>query len=154
MHSIPANIHWGFQAQNDEGMSPLLLAASYGHVAVVKELLQVRLMMPCLCLQIDLMLVSLLQRGALVDNASSPKPSFGDLALTSGAVKSHRPGPTKHLPLSARGHQLAVAHSTGRVAPPPRIDLPKDVPFAPKGSTVHHVEGLVLPPGSFLLFVK
>ena len=26
---ITANIHWGFQAQNDEGMSPLLLAASY-----------------------------------------------------------------------------------------------------------------------------
>ena len=53
---IPANIHWGFQAQNDEGMSPLLLAASYGHVTVVKELLQVRLMMLFLCFQFRLML--------------------------------------------------------------------------------------------------
>ncbi len=52
-----------------------------------------------------------------------------------------------HLPLTARAHAQAVAHTTGRVPAPLPIELPSDIPFAPKGSKVHHVEGLVLPSG-------
>ncbi len=114
--------------------------------AVVKELLQV-----CYhsMLYSHRILSSLLQRGASVDATCAPHPKFESLPFTPGKVKSRRPGPTVHLPMSARAHQQATAHSTGRVLAPPPMDLPKDVPYAPTGSKVHHVDGVVCPPGLY-----
>jgi hypothetical protein len=143
-------------------MSPLLLASSYGHVAGLScyvihfnesnaSLQSLGNFCKCDVSEPNSRLMrfsdAILQRGALVDNPSVPHRNFSNLPLGSGIVKSHRPGGTVHLPLSARAHQQAVSHSTGRVAPPPSIELPRDSPYAPKGSKVHHVEGLVLPSG-------
>jgi hypothetical protein len=92
-----------------------------------------------------------LQRGAAVDCASLPHPSNAFLASADSPFLSCRRSRTVHLPLTARAHQQAAALKSGPSSSAALVGAPPDaaIPYAPKGSKVHLVDGIVLPPGLF-----